>query len=146
MKEKAIEKTPAPKTKKKGWWTILQVVQGIVVLNIFKNKVLQRRHCFNPTNSEYATWHANTGLWHAEKVPAAYEASWDGSYGYSGKNGDSSMSSDDHDRLKEILDDAQKPYTYYRTNLIDRIYDWSRKETGKRGRQRKSEDLKELQH
>lgn len=89
--------------EEKGWWTILQVVQGIVVLNIFKNKVLQRRHCFNPTNSEYATWHANTGVWHAEKVPAAYEASWDGSYGYSGKNGDSSMSSDDHDRLKEIL-------------------------------------------
>ena len=138
MKEKAIEKTPAPKTKKKGWWTILQVVQGIVVLNIFKNKVLQRRHCFNPTNSEYATWHANTGVWHAEKVPAAYEASWDGSYGYSGKNGDSSMSSDDHDRLKEILDDAQNPYTYYRTNLIDRIYDLEQ-ERDRKARQTKEE-------
>lgn len=112
MKEKAIEKTAPPKTKKKGWWTILQVVQGIAVLNIFNKGKLLRRHCFNPKNLEYETYHVDEGIWTMQKVSTAYGA--EPNYGYYSYYSDyedrTCMSDVDRYALTELLETAERGY------------------------------------
>ena len=123
MIRKAIEKETVPACKKKkGYWTILQVVKEIVVLNIFKDGVLKARHCFNPKNYEHETLHADTGVWHVEKVTAAYNGENGGAYGYWGYKDNTSMSNKDREELNKILE-AAGSRRYYKTDVIDKIYD-----------------------
>lgn len=119
MKEKAIEKTAPPKTKKKGWWTILQVVQGIAVLNIFNNVKLLRRHCFNPKNLEYETYHVDKGIWTMQKVSTAYEEEPNhGYYSYYRDYSDRTrMSGEDRDALAELLETADSR-AYHQKDVI----------------------------
>ncbi len=58
MKQKLIEKNPAPQTKRKGCVTIMQTVEDITVLNCYNNGSLCFRHCVKLKNGEHATWYA----------------------------------------------------------------------------------------
>lgn len=58
MKLKLIEKTAAPKTKKKGHVTIAQKIDDITVLNAYNNGTLCFRHCVRLATGEHATWYA----------------------------------------------------------------------------------------
>ncbi|MDE7436770.1 MAG: PcfJ domain-containing protein [Lachnospiraceae bacterium] len=70
MKKKAIEAVPPRKTRKSGWWTTLQLIEGVIVLNVFKDRVLRARHCVNPETKEYATFKKDT--WYTQKIENAY--------------------------------------------------------------------------
>lgn len=71
MKKKMIEKIPAIKTKKSGWWIIVQQVEDVLVLNVHKDRVLQARHCININNYEYATF--KDGAWTSQRVENAID-------------------------------------------------------------------------
>lgn len=67
MKKKLIEKT-VPKTCDKRhmrneWWVEPQVVDNILICNIYKLGRLWRRHCTNLDTGEYATWLSANGSW-----------------------------------------------------------------------------------
>lgn len=69
MKKKMIEKIPAIKTKKNGWWITVQQVEDVLVLNVHKDRVLQARHCININNYEFATF--KDGAWTHQRVENA---------------------------------------------------------------------------
>ncbi len=78
MKKQLIEALPPPKTGKGGWWTIIQIVKDILILNIFNKKVLQARHCINVKTHEYMT--LCKGTWYSRRIEDALEVHpW---YGY----------------------------------------------------------------
>lgn len=70
MKRKMIEATPPKQTEKDGWWTTVQMANGILILNVFKNQILRARHCVTPATMEYAT--LNEKGWSEEKIEACY--------------------------------------------------------------------------
>ena len=47
MRRKLVEQTPPPKCREKGWWTIVQEIENIIVLNVFCGGILKSRHCIN---------------------------------------------------------------------------------------------------
>ena len=56
MKKAKVEAVAPIKPRKSGWWITIQTVEdSILVLNIFKNKILTARHCINMVSGEYAT-------------------------------------------------------------------------------------------
>ena len=55
MKKRLVESLEVPKTSKRGWWTEVQLVENILVLNAFFNKGLRARHCINIDTKEYGT-------------------------------------------------------------------------------------------
>lgn len=69
MKKKLVEKTEATNTLKKGYWITVQMVEDILVLNLYHNKKLYARHCLNLKNKEYATLKKN--VWSATKIEGA---------------------------------------------------------------------------
>ena len=73
MKHKLIEKTEPVKTKKKGWITTVQEVDGITVLNIYVDRKLTARHCVNIATGEHETWRPERP---ATKKQAGTAASW----------------------------------------------------------------------
>lgn len=70
MKKKTIEATLPKPAEKDGWWTTVQQAEGILILNIFKNRILQARHCVNPEKMEYATFDGKG--WSGKKIEACY--------------------------------------------------------------------------
>lgn len=105
MKKKLIEKTPIPATKHKGYWTVLQIVEGILVLNLFYDKKLQLRHCFNPDTYEYATWKPE-GVWNREKIKSAYNG--ETTVYYYGCRERSGISQQDKATIANILSDEKQ--------------------------------------
>ena len=84
MKRKEIEKVPVKKPKwnrsnTKGWITTAQMADGILILDIFKSKAYQGRHCFNPETGEYDTY--------VEKVPKTVLRAETGAYWTASKLG-----------------------------------------------------------
>lgn len=81
MRKKLVEQTPPPKCRKKGWWTIVQDIEGIIVLNIFCDGILKTRHCVDAAHKEYATLHPS-GEWSMRKIEWSYniETQWMYSY------------------------------------------------------------------
>ena len=72
MRRKLVEQTPPPKCRKKGWWTIVQDIEGITVLNIFSDGALKTRHCIDITHKDYATLHPS-GEWSRKKIEWSYD-------------------------------------------------------------------------
>lgn len=71
MKKKKVENTPPIKTKKKGLVSTVQMVEDILVLNIYKDKILKARYCMSTKNYEFAQWSADTGEWGYGKLLSA---------------------------------------------------------------------------
>ena len=81
MRRKLIEQTPPPKCRKKGWWTIVQDIEGITVLNIFSDGALKTRHCIDITHKNYATLHPS-GEWSRRKIEWSYDIETQWMYNY----------------------------------------------------------------
>ena len=81
MRRKLIEQTPPPKCRKKGWWTIVQDIEGITVLNIFSDGALKTRHCIDITHKDYATLHPS-GEWSRRKIEWSYDIETQWMYNY----------------------------------------------------------------
>lgn len=71
MKKKLVEETKPTKADKSGRWITVQQVKEILILNIFRNKVLQARHCINAKTGEYAT--LRNGRWMTRMLDEAIE-------------------------------------------------------------------------
>lgn len=71
MKKRLVESLEVPKTSKRGWWTEVQLVENILVLNAFFNKGLRTRHCINIDTKEYGT--LKGAVWSATKIQRAYD-------------------------------------------------------------------------
>ena len=80
MRKKLIENTEPPKSKKKGWWTIVQEIQGIIVLNVFVDGILEYRHCIDMSLKGYATYHVRANGWTTAKVEYCYDIETDWGY------------------------------------------------------------------
>lgn len=72
MRRKLVEQTPPPKCRKKGWWTIVQDIEAITVLNIFSDGALKTRHCIDAAHKDYATLHPS-GEWSMRKIEWSYD-------------------------------------------------------------------------
>lgn len=71
MKKRIVESLEVPKTSKRGWWTEVQLVENILVLNAFFNKGLRARHCINIDTKEYGT--LKGAVWSVTKIQRAYD-------------------------------------------------------------------------
>lgn len=80
MRKKLIENTEPPKSKKKGWWTIVQEIQDIIVLNVFIDGILKYRHCIDTALKDYATYHVLSKDWTTAKVEYCYDIKSDWGY------------------------------------------------------------------
>ena len=70
MKKKLIENTKPIPTRRKGYWTTVQVVEDILILNMYNDRKLYARHCFNTRTKEYATF--ELGEWNTKKIEGAF--------------------------------------------------------------------------
>ena len=71
MKKRLVESLEVPKPAKRGWWTEVQLVENILVLNAFFNKGLRSRHCINIDTKEYGT--LKGAVWSVTKIQSAYD-------------------------------------------------------------------------
>ena len=174
MKEKLIEKTDPPKTRKKGYVTITQRIEDITVLNCFSDGTLRFRHCVRLTTGEHATWYApgyNTslirsageGAWTTNNLLTSYgfKDYWDkNSYRYNWsnakRNAGNTFSQKQKSDGKKIADEirklhAKKYWTSYShcdwIDLLDRLeqeYDADKRATAAERKRRRINDLMEL--
>ncbi len=70
MKKALVNSVPVPVPEEGGWWTEVQTIQDILILNVFNNHVLKARHCVNTDTGEHATLKA--GVWHKSQIYDAY--------------------------------------------------------------------------
>ncbi len=121
MKKKTIEATLPKPAKKDGWWTTVQQVDGILILNIFKDRILQARHCVNPGKMEYAT--LDEKGWSGKKIEACYNMSVVNRYYYTNfyekeVNEKGAISKEDEKTVfKALKEDKHRKYS----NFIDLI-------------------------
>lgn len=80
MKKVLIESTAPIATRENGWWTTVQQLENILVLNIFKERILQARHCINVDSHEYMT--LRNGQWVTKRIEDAIGLSCARSYYY----------------------------------------------------------------
>ncbi|WP_182436904.1 PcfJ domain-containing protein [Clostridium sp. OF09-36] len=111
MKKKSIEAVPAIQVKADGWKTTVQNVKGILVFNIYKNKTLLCRHCFNPETKEYASYIAANGVWNNQRITECYETMYDTTYGYPRTGKDFIDRSKLKEEYSEMVWEQIKPYT-----------------------------------
>ena len=71
MKRKRIEKLEPAPTKKKGLVATVQEMGEILILNIYKNKILLSRYCMNTVSGEYETFLTEKGEWSQRKLISA---------------------------------------------------------------------------
>ena len=120
MKKQLVETTQPPKTKKMGWWIIVQIVKDILILNIFNNGILQGRHCINVLTHEYMTWRDNQ--WFVRRIEEAMKLK--PYYGYYYKTSKVKerlkMSKEDEKLTIKALRKEGQP-TYVKRDLYDLI-------------------------
>lgn len=81
MKKAKVEATEPVKTRKKGGWITTQLVdEDILVLNIYKNRILTARHCINIDTGEYATLQGK--IWSTTKIERALGQKYEPGYYY----------------------------------------------------------------
>jgi hypothetical protein len=73
MKKALVERTSpvVPRPEHTGWWTTVQVAQDILILNVYKNMILQCRHCMNIETGEHMS--LKHGIWRRRKIQDAYD-------------------------------------------------------------------------
>lgn len=141
MRKKLIENTQPPKYRKKGWWTIVQEIEGIIVLNIFCDGILKSRHCIDISKKDYATWLPH-GEWTARKIERSYDIETEWQYRYYNKNKVKlfRLSEGDKELLYERFGEDNLGSQSYLFELISESeYDWARerKEEAEQRRQKR---------
>lgn len=78
MKKKKIEQLQPTKTRKQGWSTTVQMLERILILNVYNNKILQGRHCINADTHEYEQWDEKKKEWCHKKLVnlLGYNGNW----------------------------------------------------------------------
>lgn len=78
MRKKAIEQLTPTKTKKGGWSVTVQTLDRILILNVYKDRLLQGRHCINADTHEYEQWNEKKKEWCHKKLVNlfGYTGSW----------------------------------------------------------------------
>lgn len=150
MRRKLVEQTPPPKCRKKGWWTIVQEIENIIVLNIFCGGSLKSRHCIDISKKDYATW-LPRGEWTARKIEWSYDIETEWQYRYYNKNKVKLFRLSDND--KNLLFDKFKDEDELGRSELDMTsifalisqaeYEWAceRREEGEKRRQKRVEDV-----
>ncbi len=81
MKKAKVEACVPVKARKMGWWITTQLVDDVIlVLNIYRNKILQSRHCINVLTGEYATLKGK--IWFNTKIEHALGLEYNYPYYY----------------------------------------------------------------
>ena len=73
MKRKTILAHPASETRKKGEILTTQLIGNILVLNYWKDRVLQGRYCMNTATGEYEYWDAERNVWRQARLNTMVE-------------------------------------------------------------------------
>ena len=78
MKKKTIENMQPIRTKKDGWSTTVQTLGRILILNVYKDRFLQGRHCINADTWEYEQWNEKNKEWKHKKLVnlLGYPGNW----------------------------------------------------------------------
>ena len=119
MKKKNIEKlAPAP-TKKNGFVVTVQTLDDVLILNVYRNKKLEGRHCINTETYEFAQWVADKNVWNGCKFDALLGLEppyW--YYSYNRKN-EFTVNSKEENELAISLLSKNCPYAYGElTNIV----------------------------
>lgn len=129
MRRKLVEQTPPPKCRKKGWWTIVQDIEGITVLNIFSDGALKTRHCIDITHKDYATLHPS-GEWSRKKIEWSYDIETEWMYSYYDKKNlkNFKASPEDEAFLRERF--PKRSHSYYDDSTVFAViskteYEWA---------------------
>lgn len=74
MKRRLVEHLPVkkPEKQKKGFVTTVQTAGQIMVLNVYKDGMLQGRHCINVSTGEYEQQDAGTKKWYRRKYGSLF--------------------------------------------------------------------------
>lgn len=111
MKKVLIERSEPKKTRKNGWWITTQLIDdSVLVLNIYKNKILQARHCINVLTGEYATLKGK--VWSITKIERALGSDYDARYYCSSDSkmkDRGKMSEEDESYIRDVI---QINYSY----------------------------------
>lgn len=125
MKKVLVERLEPKKTRKNGWWITTQLIDdSVLVLNIYKNKILQSRHCINVLTGEYATLKGK--VWSTTKIERVLGSDYDARYYYSADSkmkDRGKMSEEDENYIRDVI---QTNYSYSKVCVAELI---SRKET-----------------
>lgn len=145
MRKKLIESTQPPECRRQGWWTIVQEIENIIVLNVFCDGILKSRHCINISKKDYATW-LPRGEWTARKIEWSYDIETEWQYRYYNKNKVKLFKLSDSDKklLYERFGEDSRESRTYLFELISRSeYEWAceRREEGEKRRQKRVDDV-----
>ena len=120
MKKVKVEQSEPKKTRKNGWWITTQLIDdSVLVLNIYKNKILQARHCINVLTGEYATLKGK--VWSTTKIERALDSNYDARYYYSADSkmkDRGKMSEEDESYIRDVI---QTNYPYSRVCVAELI-------------------------
>lgn len=141
MKKAKVEQLEPKKTRKNGWWITTQLIDdSVLVLNIYKNKILQARHCINVLTGEYATLKGK--VWSTTKIERALGSDYDARYYYSADSkmkDRGKMSEEDENYIRNVI---QTNYSYSRDCVAELI---SRKETEYQREKREIAEMNRIQ-
>ena len=145
MRKKLIESTQPPECRKQGWWTIVQEIEEIIVLNVFCDGILKSRHCINISKKDYATW-LPRGEWTARKIEWSYDIETEWQYRYYNKNKVKLFELSDSDKkllYERFGEDSQKSRSYLFELISRSEYEWAceRREEGEKRRQKRVDDV-----
>ena len=122
MKEKTIEKSEVKKlkTRKSGLIGNIQVLDDTYIINIFYDRVLQYRYCFNPATNEYKTLDVLKGLWEQKKIKSMTCQGWNLYYSYSSKQ---LLKWENKEEAKNLAIEVCKNFEVYKRteDLIDAL-------------------------
>lgn len=122
MKKKLVMLTAPEPTKKKGRVATVQMVGAILILNLFRNRKLDRRYCMDTETGEYQTWCAESGIWRQEKIKIALGGYY---YGCYGAYGNDELEFDPPEAEKQAVDAAEKLCgKNWRTGAVETL-DWA---------------------
>lgn len=116
MKCKAVEKTEPKLTKKMGLVLTAQLTKNILIINMFKDKILQGRHCINIDTKEYAQQTQPDGVWSNQMFVAqfGYYPPW--YYGKYELQKKLKIDAEDEELIRKCLDEK---CSYKRANVVD---------------------------
>jgi hypothetical protein len=127
MKKKLVEKTAPIETRKKKPWITVQIVEDIMVLNMYNQGNLCCRHCVNIETGEYAT--LKDGVWYETRIGCCfgvkpYEYYWSCSNDFRIKN-NFNISEKDERLIVSTL--PHPTYMHEAFNVIDYVeYEYGR--------------------
>ena len=121
MKKKKIEQLQPKEPKKNGKYiTTVQQMENILILNVYRNRILFGRHCINTETGEYAQWNAIDKTWNGKKFGSLLDldVAW---YGYYHIPDARTRMVFDTEKEKKIVEDALMKKVRWKTNAFELI-------------------------